>query len=136
MENLLKAVRLSIIVLFAIVNIFLLILNWKMFTTSQLINLGFGQITAAPAILELVVSFIFIFLLWLTIGNAGSLRYEISKCKQQIEILEQENKTIGNAIESLEGQIEEYEKQHTPSSKKTVDYPRMTMLQTKPPLIS
>ena len=96
--------------------------------------MGFGQRTAAPAVLELVIAAIFIFLLWLTIGNKGSLREEIAEGKRQIEILEQENNELRSAIESLEDQVAGYKqiktslraKEYTP--KKSMAYPRITLL--------
>jgi len=132
MENLLKGIRFSIVVLFTFVNIFLLVLNWKMFTTSQIINLGFGQITAAPAVLELVIGGLFIFLFWLTMGSNETLKKEITLGEQKIINLEQENKEIRSAIETLEDQIAEYKDFKISSNKEeeaadeSINRPRMT----------
>gem|GEM_PF-4860131 len=69
-----KAIRYIILVLFIFANISLLILNWGIFTTSQIINLGFGQITASPAIVEMLLVGLFMFLLWLTIGKKSGIK--------------------------------------------------------------
>jgi len=69
MMNLLRIMRNSIVVLYLLINIFLLAINWGGFTISQEINVGFGVITAAPAVVVMIMGFLMIGLILLTLNS-------------------------------------------------------------------
>ena len=82
MIKFLKVIQASLVVIYILGNIYLMILNWGVYTESMELNYGFGSFSAPLFLVVESVGLILIFLLWLTIYSKD-LRYEISKLKRE-----------------------------------------------------
>lgn len=82
MIKFLKVMQASLVVIYILVNIYLMVFNWGIYTESMELNYGFGSFSAPLFLVVETVGLIIIFLLWLTIYSKD-LRYEISKLKRE-----------------------------------------------------
>lgn len=82
MIKFLKVVQALLVIIYILVNIYLMIFNWGIYTESMELNYGFGSFSAPLFLVVESVGLIIIFLLWLTIYSKD-LKYEISKLKKE-----------------------------------------------------
>ena len=137
MIKFLKVIQASLVVIYILGNIYLMILNWGVYTESMELNYGFGSFSAPLFLVVESVGLILIFLLWLTIYSKD-LRYEISKLKrernknkvpsenasdnseglemdinQQISQLQKQMEDLTTLLKSSQNRKSEYSKEHS-----------------------
>ncbi len=102
MIKFLKVIQALLVVIYILVNIYLMVFNWGVYTESTELNYGFGSFSAPLFLVVESVGLIIIFLLWFTIYSKD-LRYEISKLKK-------EGNKVKVSSESSSGEQKEFDK--------------------------
>lgn len=114
MIKFLKVIQALLVILYILVNIYLMVFNWDVYTVSRDLNYGFGSFSAPLFLVVETIGLILIFLLWLTIYSKD-LRYEISKLKREKDIHTKNSDTLADASEgsvmSLNERVSQLQKQ-------------------------
>jgi uncharacterized integral membrane protein len=85
MIKILKSVHTLLAITFLFVNLYLLILNWGLFTVSLTIDYGFGTFQAPPILMIMVFGTVVVGLIWFT-EYTKDLRTEVTILKKDEEI--------------------------------------------------
>ena len=132
MIKFLKVIQASLVVIYILVNIYLMVFNWGIYTESMELNYGFGSFSAPLFLVVETVGLIIIFLLWLTIYSKD-LRYEISKLKREgnkskapatSNNSEKMEMNINQKIEELQKQMEDLVRLLNDSLNRISDIPK------------
>jgi len=114
MIKFLKFIQALLVILYILVNIYLMVFNWDVYTVSMDLNYGFGSFSAPLFLVVETIGLILIFLLWLTVYSKD-LRYEISKLKREKDIHTKNSDTLADASEgsvmSLNERVSQLQKQ-------------------------
>lgn len=89
MVKFLKIIQTSLIVLFVLVYVFVMILNWDVYSAPQTLNYGFGTVNASFLLMTHSFGLIVMILLWLIVYSKD-LRYKITYLKEQQEALKKD----------------------------------------------
>ncbi len=114
MIKFLKVIQALLVILYILVNIYLMVFNWDVYTVSMDLNYGFGSFSAPLFLVVETIGLILIFLLWLTVYSKD-LRYEISKLKREKDIHTKKSDTLADTSEgsgmSLNERVSQLQKQ-------------------------
>ncbi len=106
MIKFLKFIQALLVILYILVNIYLMVFNWNVYTVSMDLNYGFGSFSAPLFLVVETIGLILIFLLWLTVYSKD-LRYEISKLKREKDIHTKNSDTHADTSEGSEINLNE-----------------------------